>query len=195
MLDCDWSSDVCSSDLGQCFTSLLTGYFGSGLIHDIYDYEPERIVGHPGEPVPLRFRETQTLSMNAVTLMRPHAEIIHRRPPETFSATLGMFIYPMVGDQHVIDMHQHRLCDYLPLLPSSRRVTLLRLAGLMGDDHTRELLKELSQDAPCWRTRLAALEAAAHLSPEYQHLIWELGKDDVTEAVRQRARGILDKHQ
>jgi len=85
--------------------------------------------------------------MDTVALRHPHAEVIHRHPPQTFSATPGMSIYPMVGEQHVIDMTHHWLCDDLPLLPGSRRVALVGLAGVKGDDRTRELLDDLAQDA------------------------------------------------
>jgi hypothetical protein len=177
-----------ATGIGQSFPSLMTGYFGPGLVHDLYDYDPSAIEGYPGERVPLTFSQRFTLTTHTVALFLPHGEVVQRVAPESFSASLGLFIYHEVGDMHLVDVKSQTLREFPPQLPSSRRAAMLRLAGLIGDADTRQYLEDFSTSHPCWRTRLAASEALASLASGEAPTIWERACRDPAPNVRRQAQ-------
>ncbi|WP_029922953.1 hypothetical protein [Nevskia soli] len=168
---------------GQSFPCLMTGHFGPGLINDLYAYDPAAIIGYPGEPVPLTFVERVRLSVDQAVMFLPHGEVVHRLPPEKLSISVALMILHEIGDQHMVDMKTATLRDYAPELPSSRRSAMLRLAGLIGDGNTQQLLDDLIVASPCPRTRLAAYEALSKLVPERTTALWERASGDTDALV------------
>ena len=158
---------------GQSFPTLMTGYFGPGLIHDLYAYEPLAIKGMPGERVPLTFVERVTLSTQVAALFLPHGEVIQRVAPQSFSASLSLMIHHETGDMHLVDVASQTLCDYPPQISSSRRAAMLRLAGLIGDANTQQYLEDISAAHFCPRTRQAAREAMEALASAPPENLWK----------------------
>ena len=171
----------------------VTGHFGPGLINDLYAYDPDAIIGYAGEPVPLTFVERVRLSADIAVMFLPHGEVVHRLPPEQLSISVALMILHQSGDQQMVDMKTAALGDYAPELPSSRRSAMLRLAGLIGDGNTQQLLDDLIVASPCPRTRLAAYEALSKLVPERAMALWERASGDTAALVHHLARQkILD---
>lgn len=173
--------------IGQSFTTMLTNYFGSGLVHDLFHYDAGEIQGFPGEAVNLSFSERLVLDDQAVAVFTPHGELIQRRAPESFTATLGVFVLKTTGDMHMVDVNTKKLAALSPQVPGSRRAALIALAGAIGDDETREHLDAMRLDHECWQTRLAANQALAQLSPDRADVIWTKASADDNPVIQRNA--------
>lgn len=129
-------ADLYRYGISQNFPCLMTGHHGPGLIHDLYAYRQEAVAGYAGEPLQLQFVERLRLSTDSAILFLPHGEVVQRIAPEAFSISIGLMIMRESGEQHYVDVQRRTLAEFSPLLPSSRRAALLRLAGLIGDGNT-----------------------------------------------------------
>ena len=86
-------------------------------------------------------------------------------------------------DQFFFDLESRTLMDYPAELDASRRISVLKMAGHVGNDNTRQLLDDLSKDHPFRRTRLAAYESSARLAPGEAVRIWEAACRDLEPLV------------
>ncbi|MDE2148697.1 MAG: hypothetical protein KGJ55_02445 [Gammaproteobacteria bacterium] len=176
---------------------LTVNHFGPGYRTDIYDYDFAALAGHPGEPVQMRFLETVHFRSGMVMLYRASQDLHVQYPPEDFSISLNLMVAgPEVRlrDQLFFDLERKCLLDYPADDDASRRVSMLRLAGLAGDGNTRELLDGLSRTHPCRRTRLAAYAALAQMAPAAAAELWRRAGGDREPLVAEAARSWLAEH-
>lgn len=172
------------------FSFLTVNYLGPGYETEIYEYDYHQVEGYVGEEVDIRFLEKVRFTSGTVMLYRAGRDIHIQHPPESLSITLNLMIsIPEVRtrDQFYFDIANKRITHFPPLQDSSKRVSLLRIAGQFGDGNTRQLLDDLSQSHPCRRTRLSAFESATRLAPAEAEAIWNAACRDPSKLVANEA--------
>ena len=151
-------------------------HHGPGYITEIYEYDHERLEGQVGEKVDFRFLERKHFNAGMVMLYRASKDVHIQLPPEELSVTLNFMISTpevRLRDQYFFDLESKTLMEYPGELDGSRRVSVLRMAGHIGNGDTQQLLDDLAHSHPCRRTRLAAHESLARLDPAGAAQIWE----------------------
>jgi len=155
---------------------LTVNHFGPGYVTEIYEYDPAKLAGYPGEPVALEFLEKSLFASGSAMLYRSGRDVHVQYPPEDLSITLNLMLsVSSTGrrDQYYFDLAEKKLAAFTPEQDSSRRVAIVSMGGHVGDDETRSLLTDLSRRHPCQRTRLSAFEALVRLTPADAVAIWE----------------------
>lgn len=178
------------------FSFLTVNHMGPGYETDIFEYDNEKVAGYVGEPVDLSFLERVKLSSGMVMLYRASRDVHIQHPPEELTVTLNLIVsLPEIRlrDQLFFDLQSKTIADFPSETDSSKRVSLLRLAGYLGDGNSHQLLIDLARKHPCRRTRLAAYEALTQQAPENKQSIWESACDDSAPLVREMARRRLQE--
>lgn len=177
------------------YNFLTVNYFGPGYSTELYDFNADAVQGIPGERLELSFVERRHFAGDQVMLYHAGRDVHVQLPPTELSITLNLLASsPQIRlrDQYLIDLDARRLMEYPIALDGSRRVSMIDIAGLCGDEHTRELLGPLSRHHPCRRTRLAAYAAMARLSPaRLAESIWSAALADAEPMVRLHAEKAL----
>jgi hypothetical protein len=168
------------------YNFMTVGYLGPGYITEIYEYDYERLEGYVGEKVEFRFLERKHFHGDMVMLYRASKDVHIQMPPDDLSVTLNFMVSTpevRLRDQFFFDLQSRTLMDYPAELDASRRISVLKMAGHVGNDNTRQLLDDLAQSHPCRRTRLAAYESSARLTPGQAARIWEAACRDAEPLV------------
>jgi hypothetical protein len=176
------------------YNFMTVGYHGPGYVTEIHEYDHDRLEGFPGEHVDFRFLERTLFGPGMVMLYRANRDVHIQHPPEDLSVTLNFMVATpetRSRDQYFFDLDQGTLLDYPTEVDGSRRVSVLKMAGHVGNADTRQLLEDLALDHPCRRTRLAAWEAQAQLCPGEAPRIWEAACRDREPLVSQTAAARL----
>lgn len=172
------------------YNFLTVGYSGPGYRSDIYEYDRETLSGEPGEPVALRFLERVHFRTGMVMFYRASKDVHIQYPPEDLSISLNLMVadaHTRLRDQLFFDLERRVLLDYPASADISKRVSILRLAGRIGDQNTRQLLSDLASRHPCQRTRWACYEALAE-GASCTAAVWETACRDPAPLVAGRAR-------
>jgi hypothetical protein len=72
------------------FSFLTVGYLGPGYWSEYYEYDYEKVVGFPGEPVGLRYVETSRLEPGKVMLYRAHRDVHNQLPADSLSVSINI---------------------------------------------------------------------------------------------------------
>jgi hypothetical protein len=175
------------------FTFLTVNYLGPGYETEIFEYDRQKVEGFPGEPVKLHFLEKKKFEHDSVMLYRASKDVHIQYPPAELSITLNLMIStPELSsrEQYYFDTARKVILDYAPDTEPSKGVSLIKLAALVGDMDTRDLLSGLAAKHPAPRVRLQAHDALAALQPEDAGSIWESASRDraalVVNVARQR---------
>ena len=179
------------------FSFLTVNYLGPGYETEIYEYDYETVEGYAGEPVQLRFLEKVKFAQG-VMLYRASRDIHIQYPPEELSVTLNLMIStPEIAarDQYYFDTARRVILDCAPDTDASKNVSLMKLAGHLGDATTRGLLTDLAKQHPNRRARLQAFNAMAMQEPGRAGEIWESACNDpatlVVNAARQKLKRLV----
>lgn len=145
------------------FSFLTANYFGPGYETDVWVYaQPESVRGEVGESVDLTFQGRLRLAPGTQIFFQ-HSKDVHTQfPPPEFSVSLNLVISdPEVRKrpQYIVDPQRSQIVGFPEGTISSRRVMLMRLAGVMGTADTAELLDRVASATPCSRTRELARTA------------------------------------
>jgi hypothetical protein len=173
------------------FSFLTVNYLGPGYETELYEYDYERVAGHIGEPVDLRFVEKVRFGPGTVMFYRASRDVHIQFPPQELTITLNLMISPpelRSRDQFYFDTARKIISGYPTETDPSRRVSLVKLAGYVGNEETRALLTEVATGHPCRRTRLSALEALCVQEPARSLEIWERACSDPAPLVVQVAQ-------
>jgi hypothetical protein len=195
----DWESDLFAyaRPHDHNFSFLTIGYFGSGYRTAIYEYDHDRIVGYPGEPVDLRFLEETSLHRGKVMFYRASRDVHRQEHPLDFSISINLMIVSpevMANSQYWFDLENRTIRDYVQQNPSAGRVMLCHLAPYLGDDQTASVLETIAATANFPRVRLAAYEALAKIESPHGAgpAVWARAVDDRHPLVQRIAREALD---
>jgi len=183
------------------FSFLTVNYLGPGYETEIYEYDHKSIEGYPGEPVALKFLEKVKFTQG-VMLYRASRDVHIQYPPEELSVTLNLMVTtPEIAarDQYYFDTARKVILDCAPDTNASKNVSLMKLAGHLGDGMTRELLAKLAKTHPNPRARLHAYDALTLQEPERASEVWESACNDhaplVVNAARQNLRRLGARQQ
>lgn len=173
------------------FTFMTVSYLGPGYETDIYEYDYEKVEGTIGEPVELRFLEKVKFARGMVMLYRANRDAHIQYPPQELTITLNLMVAdPALSgrDQFYFDLERRVISGYPAEQDSSKRVSVVAMAGVLGNGDTRQLLEDLAQRHPCRRTRLTAFEALVQQAPADAAGIWARATADPAMLVASAAR-------
>lgn len=172
------------------FTFLTVNYLGPGYESEIYEYDSETVQGYVGEGVNLRFLEKVRFGQGVVMLYRANRDVHIQYPPEDLTVTLNLMVSlpdARMRDQTYFDTARSIIVDYPIDTDASKRVSLMKLAGHMGNADTAQVLNDIARRHPCRRTRLAAFEALSEQLPDRVAEIWEQAARDPSPFVANAA--------
>jgi hypothetical protein len=148
------------------FSFLTVGYFGPGYWSDYYEYDPETVVGLPGEKVDLRFVERSRLEPGKVMLYRAHRDVHDQLPADAMSVSINI-MHAVPGlpflNQYRFDV---KSCEIAGILNRSSTEALLALAANHDGGDARDLVESFAARHPCDRIRFAALRELAAAEPD-----------------------------
>ncbi|MEQ1565950.1 MAG: hypothetical protein ABMA64_09960 [Myxococcota bacterium] len=169
------------------FDFFTVGYLGPGYRTRIYEYDHAEVVGYPGEAVSASLLEETTLPFGKVMMFRSGRDIHTQYPPEEFSISVNVLgqLPEVPPDQYVFDIEGGRVGQKIN---ASAGLVPIKLAGLLGDRESEQLLTELTDHHPARRLRLAAREALAMRIGVLQ--AWKSGVEDPDPLIRRFARRV-----
>lgn len=177
------------------FSFFTVNYLGPGYETEIYEYDYEKVEGYVGESVQLRFLEKVKFGPGTVMAYRACRDVHIQYPPEELSVTLNLMIsLPEIAarDQYYFDTARKVILDCAPDTDASKSVSLMKMAGYLGDANTRDLLTGLTKQHPNRRARLQAYDALSMQEPKRAGEIWAAACNDpaplVVNAARQRLK-------
>jgi hypothetical protein len=74
------------------FALLTGGYYGPGYMTHRFEYDPDAVVGFPGETVELRPLGRSGLSRGSVMLYRPSQDVHYQGPPPELSVSISVLV-------------------------------------------------------------------------------------------------------
>jgi hypothetical protein len=152
----------------HAFSFLTVGYWGPGYETSIYEYDPQTVLGEPGEDVDLRFLETTTLPTGKVMFYRASRDVHAQGYPPAFSISLNVTVFPPSAadrNQLYFDLENRKIAALSGPVQSGR-VLLCRVAAALGDGETEGHLEAIAARAASPYLRLEAYRAlASRLSP------------------------------
>lgn len=173
------------------YNFMTVGYHGPGYTTEIYEYDYDKVEGYVGEKVDLRFVERVHFTKGMVMLYRAGVDVHTQLPPDDLAITLNLMVATpgvRLRDQYFFDLARGTILDHPGELDTSRRISIVRMAGQVGNGDTRELLDDLSRRHPCRRTRLAACDSLGQLDPADAARTWERACGDREPLVAHTAR-------
>lgn len=179
------------------YNFMTVSYHGPGYVTEIYEYDFDRVEGYVGEKVDLRFVERVHFTKGMVMLYRASVDVHTQLPPDDLAVTLNLMIASpemCLRDQYFFDAAKGAIINYPSELDSSRRVSMVKMAGHIGNGDTQQLLDDLARQHPCRRTRLAASDSLAQLDPADAARVWERACGDrealVVNTAKRRLQGL-----
>jgi hypothetical protein len=170
------------------FTFMTVVHLGPGYETDLYEYDYERVAGYVGEQVDLEFRQKTRFTPGHVMLYRASRDAHVQYPPEELTITLNLMLSgpELDRDQYQFDLNS-RTISSVGDPRAAGRLSLVTLAGLIGDDNSEELLTHIAANHPCRQTRLNAFESLSKRQPTRKPQIWESASKDRAEVVAKTA--------
>lgn len=148
------------------FSFLTSGYHGPGYRIDYYEYEYDKVVGHPGEPVGLTLVERSALHEGKLMLYRARRDVHAQLPPEALSVSLNVIhVDPaqMWFDQYGFDLER---AEVTRVLSPNATEAFLRVAVAGQSALALDYAQWVGAHHPSERLRLASFEARAGLLDE-----------------------------
>jgi hypothetical protein len=148
------------------FSFLTVGYLGPGYWSDYYEYDPEGVVGYPGEKVGLRFVERARLEPGKVMLYRAHRDVHLQLPADEMSISINiMEATPEVAraSQYRFDVERGEIAS---ILNSTTTEALLAIAANQGGENARDVVETFAARHHDERIRFAALRELALSEPD-----------------------------
>jgi hypothetical protein len=170
------------------FTFLTVTHLGPGYETEIYEYDYDRTEGYVGEPVELRFLQKTRFTTGSVMLYRASRDAHVQYPPAELTITLNLMLATtQPRDQYHFDLNS-RTITAVGDPAASGRLSLLRLAGLIGDGDSEALLDKIATSHPCRQTRLGAFESLGQRNPAVIASVWEKATKDREAVVANTAK-------
>lgn len=148
------------------FDFLTVGYYGPGYETTIYEYDPDSILGVVGEDVDLKFLERTTLPKGKVMFYRKSIDVHNQEPPSSLSISINLMIEPVSPkQQYSFDLERSKISSYDAGYFRSQ-MSVIEIAGLIGDDDTKDILMSIGINNSSDRVRLEAYKSLIRLSPK-----------------------------
>lgn len=176
------------------YSFLTAAYSGPGYSTDLYRTDPSRIEGYIGEKVELQFIKRMHFGPGMAMLYEADVDVHTQASPSELTITLNFVAAPPevhIRDQHFFDLARGTLMDFPAGLDVSRRVSIVRMAALVRNGNTVQLMTDLARSHPCRRTRLAAFESLVSIDPSHKAKVLEIAANDADPSIRNLARAAL----
>lgn len=168
------------------FSFLTAGYLGSGYRSKLYEVNnPDEVRAYVGAHVPLTYIELATLSKGSLMIYESAKDVHIQLPPDELSLSLNLLVSipeNYATPQFYIDVESERIIGFPEINTASKRLALLTMASLIGDENTLDILTDTITRTSCFRTKVGAAKAALALMAESSHdsFIGSLGFDPNT---------------
>jgi len=147
------------------FSFLTTGYFGPGYQTDIWGLVSEPCGLKVGDDIALNYEGRHELSNSTVMLYEANKDVHVQYPPPRLSLSLNLMLYREIDKyttQYFVDTGSGRVVGTSSQSPGYRRLTLIRLAELIGTEETTELLDAIAKRTVYPDLREAAATATSN---------------------------------
>ncbi|MGF1481486.1 MAG: hypothetical protein ACFB4I_18720 [Cyanophyceae cyanobacterium] len=165
----EFKYDICHD---HNFDILTVGYLGPGYRARTYTYDITKVEGLLGEKVPMEAEGILTLEEGCVLLYRAKKDIHIQMPPDDLSVSLNF-----IPRNRKIDLPQFQfneenstICRYLH---SSGKELVVRLAGLLGDENTFDVLDTIAQRHHSPHLRALAALSQIQIAPDKEESVYE----------------------
>lgn len=149
------------------FSFLTIGHRGSGYRSELYEVEnPESIQGVVGERINMRPKGSVMLPEGTMMLYRSAVDVHTQLPPDELSISLNLLTAAKSNNrvpQYYVDTTTSRIIGFPEVNAASKRLTLLKLAGIVGNQNTLDLLDHVLEKSECFRTRIGAAQACIEM--------------------------------
>lgn len=189
-------SDQFTYDVGHShnYTFLTAAYSGPGYATELYRTDPSKIEGYSGEKVELEFIKRLHFGPGMTMLYEADVDVHTQLSPSELSVTLNFVATPpevRIRDQHFFDLARGTLIEFPVGLDVSRRVSMVKMAALVRNENTQQLLTDIARTHPCKRTRLAAFTSLLTIDPKRKDEVLRIAAADADPGIRQLATTAL----
>lgn len=166
-----WEKSLFAYDMPHDHTSdfLTVGYWGPGYETDIYEYEPESVIGYDGEKVELTFLEHTRLTQGKVMYYRANRDVHTQIIPREFSISINLLLVSQEKgfgrNQYWFNTDHGAIESTISRSGLTSFIFLCRLAGYLGDRKAIRALDGISSQHANPHIRLEAYRALAALEP------------------------------
>jgi hypothetical protein len=194
--DVEWENSLFAYELphDHNFSFLTVGHYGPGYATSIYEYDPESVVGYPGEQVAISFLEHTTLPAGKVMFYRASKDIHSQEEPFGFSISLNLMVNSpelAMRNQYWFDLTNGTIKSCIQNAGSAR-LMVCRMAAYLHNGQTADLLDQISQKYFHPATRGMAYQALATIHAGDSEHIWQKALRDTAPLVRYRAVQALE---
>ena len=189
-------SDQFTYDIGHShnYSFLTAAYSGPGYSTDLYRTDPSKIEGYAGEKVELQFIKRMHFGPGMTMLYEADVDVHSQASPAELSVTLNFVAAPPevhIRDQHFFDLARGVLIEFPAGLDVSRRVSMVKMAALVRNGNTEQILLDLARTHPCKRTRMAAFESILKIDPTRKEEVLGIAATDADPGIRHLATAAL----
>jgi len=178
------------------FSFLTVGHLGAGYRTEIWECDPARTAGYPGERVDLRFLEGTTLDQGKIMFYRASTDVHRQHLPEELSVSLNLMYTPPDRprrNQYVFDVERSAVESFVPIRRLEAELVLCELAGHVGDGRTADILEDIAAHHELPQVRWAAFDSLATLAADASDAVIAAAVSDPHPYVSSRAREQLDR--
>lgn len=141
------------------FSFITTGYFGKGYETEIWKLLSLQDAATVGDEIDMEYQGRHALTNDVVMMYQASKDIHSQYPPSELSLSLNLMLYSprdIYTTQLFVDVASKRIVGTSSQSPSYRRLTAVRIAEIIGDQRTDEILMHIVR-----RTRHEDLKHAA----------------------------------
>lgn len=175
------------------FHFLTIGYLGSGYETEIFEYHNDKVEGHYGEPVELKFLEKTDFPEGKIMIYRKGLDVHTQSPSKEFSVSINVMV-----KEHGEKLRQFYFDTNKKIITGNAtvdfRTFLLGVVGSIGDENSYDILRDYAQHNPDPVTRVTALQSLNKISQRTgtnETSIWLRSAEDRSRHVRDYAQSIL----
>lgn len=171
------------------FWFLTAGYFGGGYETDIWEYDPDSVLGFPGETVEMNFLGRTSLPKGKAMIYRASRDIHSQIAPKEFSLSLNIMIMSndlLEREQYYFDTENKRIIGNTNTSLSTRFM-MIDLATQFGNAETEKLLEKIAVRHKLPHIRMKSYQAWARLSDD-KETIWKKALTDSSKVVFETAK-------
>lgn len=148
------------------FSFLTTSYFGPGYRTEVWGLNADPCGLEVGCKIGLEYQGAFKLTNSNVMLYEANKDVHVQYPPPSLSISLNLMLYREADKyttQYFVDTASSRVVGTSSQSPGYRRLTLIRMAELIGNEETLSLLDEIAAKTVYTDLQRAASTAASRM--------------------------------
>jgi hypothetical protein len=189
----DWEKSLFAYDMPHDHTSdfLTVGYWGPGYETEIYEYDPDAVIGYDGESVDLTFLEKTRLTEGKVMYYRGNRDVHRQIIPREFSISINLLLVNQERgfgrNQYWFDTERSIIESTVSRSSLTSFLFLCRLARVLGCTHAISSLEGIAQRHANPHIRVAAYQAIVAIEPAQLDALARRARTDPHAYVRHMA--------